>query len=112
MKATGYVLLLIASYSAIVSAQNHIMIEFFPCDEEQPCGGGNECCKFKNQEFSSLSPQFCMSDSQKNGAYEGTYYDDKNDAWNWSCYKSKAASEGTLIDSKGNTVVQNFDFEG
>ena len=46
-----------------VAAQNHIMLEFFPCGKEQPCGGGAECCEFQGPFATQENPHFCMTDA-------------------------------------------------
>ena len=88
-KITIALITLAASLTTPANAQNHIVVEFFPCDKDQPCGGGSECCEFKNPFFTTENPHFCMTDAQKAGEVEGVYYDDQNDPWYWNCYQSK-----------------------
>ena len=57
--------------------------EFAPCRFD-PCQNETvECCTFDNQ--LEDKGRFCMTEYQKDGAWNGTYRDNLNNTWQWDC---------------------------
>ena len=53
-----------------------------------------------------------MRDDQKNGKFAGSYFDDVNHEWKWSCQRSKDKSQGILKSSDGETLHLEYNFPG
>merc|ERR1712086_43321 len=55
---------------------------------DSTCDPGVECCQFEFEKTSEEG-KFCMTDNQKNGDWTGSYTDDENKQWKWTCYNSR-----------------------
>lgn len=95
----------------IVAAQNSIFREFpHPCgvsgnDDCLKYGKGYECCRFEDD--TGLKIDKCMTESQRGGlkGYQGTYIDNHNFAWTWTCpelQKQKQKADQALNFSDGS----------
>lgn len=46
---------------------------------------GAQCCDFVVVQDSSITGQFCVTDQQREGVYNGTYRDYDYTLWKWQC---------------------------
>lgn len=71
-----------------VSAQENAWVKFGNCQFntcEDWGKAGAECCSFTDNTI--MNTYFCMTEEQKGGEWKGTYTDDENTQWEWTCAK-------------------------
>lgn len=59
---------------------------------------GAQCCDFVVVQDSSITGQFCVTDGQREGEYEGTYRDYDYTLWKWQCKEPDQLDD---VDDKG-----------
>ena len=63
-------------------AQKNLWDEFGSCYQSD-CPSGSECCLFTDNK--RLNGDFCMTEKQKAGQYNGFYTDEFDTEFNWKC---------------------------
>lgn len=83
-------ILMAASVLQVSSAQQNIFRYFGMCMRGRTCAQNRkpdaECCLFDNGR-DLRDVKFCMTDDQKDGNWQGTYVDNDNTYWRWTCEK-------------------------
>ena len=74
----------IASLAIVsVSANGNAIFDEFPEDCASGACPTGSCCKFSDGDENNLDR--CMSDAQTGGVYVGTYEDDQQTPFDWTC---------------------------
>ena len=87
-------LVLAALFTAVLAQpkpRQNLFVEFKSCTNS-PCAGGTECCNFDDNQGQKV--KFCMTTKQKNGKWTGSYTDDDQTDWEWTCKVPPAKGAG------------------